>query len=82
MQHIEYIKLNAIVVGIHLLLHDRAGTLASLLYKSEKLSVCPYVRLSVTSVSWNFCMDQHRSANLLGTRSLFLKVLHASVCHL
>ena len=27
------------MVAIHLLLHDRAGTLASLLYKAEKPSV-------------------------------------------
>ena len=36
-------------------LHDRAGTFASLLYKAEKLSVCP-------SASWDnlsgFCMDK------------------------
>ena len=32
------------MVAIHLLLHDRAGTLASLLYKDEKPSVCPSVR--------------------------------------
>ena len=29
-------------------LHDRAGTLASLLYKAEKPSVCPSVCLTVT----------------------------------
>ena len=39
-------------------LHDRAGTLASLLYKAEKPSVCPSVRLTVTPVSQQ-C--QHRS---------------------
>ena len=32
-------------------LHDRAGTLASLLYKAEKPSVCLSVRLSVTPVT-------------------------------
>ena len=32
-------------------LHDRAGTLASLLYKAEKPSVRPSVRLTVTPIS-------------------------------
>ena len=38
------------MVAIHLLLHDRAGTLASLLYKAEK----PFLRPSVRSflVEW------------------------------
>ena len=39
-------------------LHDRAGTLASLLYKAEKPSVHPSVCLTVTPVS-QLC--QHRS---------------------
>ena len=30
------------MVAIHLLLHDTAGALASLLYKAEKPSVCPF----------------------------------------
>ena len=30
-------------------LHDRAGALASLLYKAEKLSVCPSVGVTLTS---------------------------------
>ena len=34
-----HIEVNVIVVANHLLLHDRAGTLASLLYKDEKPSV-------------------------------------------
>ena len=32
--HVEHTELNVIVVAIHLLLHDRAGTLASCL-------ICP-----------------------------------------
>ena len=32
-------------------LHDRAGTLASLLYKAEMTSVRPSVRLTVTPVT-------------------------------
>ena len=32
------------------ILHDRAGILASLLYKAEKPSVCPSVRHAVNSV--------------------------------
>ena len=39
-------------------LHDRAGTFANLLYKAEKPSVRPSVRLTVTPVSQQ-C--QHRS---------------------
>ena len=38
-----HISFNSVVVAIHLLLHDRAGTLASLLYKAEKPSVRPSV---------------------------------------
>ena len=33
------------------ILHDRAGTFASLLYKAEKPSVCLSVCLSVTSLT-------------------------------
>ena len=42
-----HIEINVIAVAIHLLLHDRAGTLASLLYKAEKPSLRPSVCLSV-----------------------------------
>ena len=45
MKHVKNIEINVIAVAIHLLLLDRAGTLASLLYKAEKPSVCPSVRL-------------------------------------
>ena len=38
MKSVDYIELNTLCN--HLLLHDRAGTFASLLYKAEKPSVC------------------------------------------
>ena len=32
-------------------LHDRAGTVASLLYKAEKLSVCTFWHVDISAVS-------------------------------
>ena len=32
MKHVKHIEINVIAVAIHLLLHDRAGTLASIIY--------------------------------------------------
>ena len=66
-------------------LHDRAGTLASLLYKAEKpsvrLSVCPSVRLTVTPISQP-CMHQLKpdllemKAESSGTAKYIFKSLH------
>ena len=62
-------------------LHDRAGTLASLLYKAEKPSVCLSVRLTVTPVSQP-CMHRLKpdllkmKAESSGTAKYIFKSLH------
>ena len=62
-------------------LHDRAGTLASLLYKTEKPSVCLSVRLTVTPISQP-CMHQLKpdllemKAESSGTAKYIFKSLH------
>ena len=68
-------------ISICLLLHDRAGTLASLLYKAEKPSVCPSVRLSRRCLAISAWIDIRFARNealILGEHVvLFLKVLIA-----
>ena len=62
-------------------LHDRAGTLASLLYKVEKPSVCLSVRLTVTPIS-QLCMHRLKpdllemKAESSGTAKYIFKSLH------
>ena len=62
-------------------LHDRAGTLASLLYKAEKPSVCLSVRLTVTPISQP-CMHRLKpdllemKAESSGTAKYIFKSLH------
>ena len=62
-------------------LHDRAGTLASLLYKAEKPSVRPSVRLTVTPISQP-CMHRLKpdllemKAESSGTAKYIFKSLH------
>ena len=62
-------------------LHDRAGTLASLLYKAEKPSVCLSVRLTVTPISQR-CMHRLKpdllemKAESSGTAKYIFKSLH------
>ena len=59
MKHVKHIEINVIAVAIHLLLHDRAGTLASLLYKAEKPSVCLSLRPYASRYNRSgFCMNQ------------------------
>ena len=65
-----------------MLLHDRAGILASLLYKAEKPSVRLSVRMTVTPISQP-CMHRLKpdllemKAESSGTAKYIFKSLHA-----
>ena len=69
-------------VGICVLLHDRAGTFASLLYKAEKPSVCPS-RSYLAFSAWIDMRFARNEAPILRTYVVpFKKVLIAVVHHL
>ena len=69
--------------NIAYILHDRAGTLASLLYKAEKPSVRPSDRRacsSVVSACINVGLALHVSYVLWHVQVCFKKFLSAIVC--
>ena len=87
-KHAKHIEINVIAVAIHLLLHDRAGTLASLLYKGKKpsvyLSVCLSALFSARTLLRGFSADRRQiysicSVRLWRSRLAFKKVLIAVV---